>query len=67
MNLDASSSVLGGGGEGEGVRQTRVKTRSHKLFKEGEGKDKEENHPYVVASRTPLNGDLAGDPGMCPD
>ena len=39
------------------------------LFSErGEGREKDrEKHQYVVASRAPPAGDLACNPGMCPD
>ena len=33
----------------------------------GEGKGEGENHQCVVASRTPPTGDLARNPGMCPN
>ena len=32
-----------------------------------EGERKGEKHQCVVASRTPATGDLACNPGMCPD
>ena len=32
-----------------------------------EGEREGEKHQCVVASRTPPNGDLARNPGMCPD
>ena len=32
-----------------------------------EGEREGEKHQYVVASHTPPNGDLARNPGMCPD
>ena len=32
-----------------------------------EGEREEETHPCVVASHAPHTGDLACDPGMCPD
>ena len=34
---------------------------------EGKGEREGEKHQCVVASRTPLTGDLAHNPGMCPD
>ena len=33
----------------------------------GEGKGEGENHQCVVASHTPPTGDLAYNPGLCPD
>ena len=34
----------------------------------GEGREKEgEKHKYVVASHMPHTGDLARNPGLCPD
>ena len=35
--------------------------------REREGERGREKHQYVVASRIPLTGDLARNPGMCPD
>ena len=35
--------------------------------KEGEGDREGEKHQCVAASPTPLTGDLAHHPGMCPD
>ena len=32
-----------------------------------EGEREGEKHPCVVASHTPSTGDLACNPGMCPD
>ena len=32
-----------------------------------EGEREEEKHPCVVASQAPATGDLAHNPGMCPD
>ena len=32
-----------------------------------EGEREREKHPCVVASHTPPTGDLACNPGMCPD
>ena len=32
-----------------------------------EGERQEEKHQYVVASHAPPTGDLACNPGMCPD
>ena len=40
--------------------------KKHLFFREREGKE-EERHQCVVASHTPLTGDLARNPGMCPD
>ena len=37
------------------------------FFREGKGRREGEKHQCVVASRTPATGDLACDPGMCPD
>ena len=38
------------------------------IFREGEGREKEgEKHQCAVASHMPLTGDLARNPGMCPD
>ena len=38
------------------------------LFLErGKGKEKEEEKHQWIASNTPLTGDLASNPGMCPD
>ena len=35
--------------------------------REREGEREGEKHQCVVASHVPLTGDLAGNPGMCPD
>ena len=38
------------------------------ILERGEGREKEgEKHQRVVASRAPPTGDLAHNPGMCPD
>ena len=37
------------------------------IFRQREGEREGEKHPCVVASHTPLTGDLACNPRMCPD
>ena len=37
------------------------------FFREGKGGRKRQKHQCVVASHTPATGDLAHNPGMCPD
>ena len=37
------------------------------IFREGEGEREGEVHQCVVGSHAPPSGDLACDPGMCPD
>ena len=37
------------------------------IFREREGERTGEKHQHVVASRVPPTGDLARNPGMCPD
>ena len=37
------------------------------FFRQWEGKEKGEKHQCVVASCAPPTGDLAHNPGMCPD
>ena len=37
------------------------------IFREREGEREGEKHQCVIASRVPPTGDLAHNPGMCPD
>ena len=37
------------------------------IFREGKGEKEGEKHQCVVASHEPPTGDLAHNPGMCPD
>ena len=41
--------------------------RLYFIFREGKGRREREKHQCVVASCTPPTGDLAHNPGMCPD
>ena len=42
--------------------------RFYLFLERGEGREKERGkHQCVVASQEPPTGDLAGNPGMCPD